>query len=56
MEEKRNDNPLIEDVKRAIIDFCMSLIERRKLGRSTLMIFLSKQRALITRVKEKMKL
>lgn len=22
MEEKRNDNPLIEDVKRAIIDFC----------------------------------
>lgn len=22
VEEKRNDNPLIEDVKRAIIDFC----------------------------------
>ena len=22
VEEKRNDNPLVEDVKRAIIDFC----------------------------------
>lgn len=22
VEEKRNDNPLMEDVKRAIIDFC----------------------------------